>query len=106
MKSIVVSMTVAAGLMVAGSAMATDMPAVAVKNKCQTCHKVDTKLVGPAWKDVAAKYKADAGAAAMLSDKVKKGGKGAWGTMPMPPNPAVSDADMKELIGFIMGLAK
>ncbi|MDD5058753.1 MAG: c-type cytochrome [Sideroxydans sp.] len=104
MKSIVVSMIVAAGLMTAGSAMAVDMPAVALKNKCNTCHKVDMKLVGPAWKDVAAKYKGVAGAEATLSAKVKKGGAGVWGTMPMPPNPTVSDADMKELIGFVMGL--
>ncbi len=106
MKSIVVSMIVAAGLMVAGSAMATDMPATAKKNNCTACHAVDKKVVGPAWKDVGAKYKGDATAFDKLSTKVKKGGSGAWGSMPMPANPKVSDADMKELIDFILGLGK
>ncbi len=106
MKSIVTSMVVAAGLMVAGSAMATDMPAVAKKNNCTACHAVDKKVVGPGWKDVGAKYKGDATAAEKLSAKVKKGGSGAWGSMPMPANPKVSDADMKEMIDFILGLGK
>lgn len=105
MKSIVISMAVAAGLMVAGSAMATDMPAVAKKNNCTACHKVDKKVVGPAWKDVAAKYKGDATAfTEKLPHKVKHGGSGAWGSMPMPANPKVSDADMKEIMDFIKGL--
>jgi len=106
MKSIVISMIAAAGLMAAGSALAVDMPAVAKKNNCHACHTVDKKLVGPAWMDVSKKYKGDAGAAAKLSDKVKKGGVGVWGTMPMPPNPKVSDADLKELTDFVLGLAK
>lgn len=105
MKSIVVSMIAAAGLMVAGSAMATDMPAVAKKNNCTACHAVDKKVVGPAWKDVAAKYKGDEAAfTEKLPQKVKKGGSGAWGSMPMPANPKVSDADMKEIMSFIKGL--
>lgn len=104
MKSIVISMAVAAGLMVAGSAMAkTPMPAVAKKNNCTACHKVDKKVVGPAWTDVAAKYKTDAEWEA-VAKKIKKGGSGAWGSMPMPANPKVSDADMKEIIDFIKGL--
>ena len=101
MKSIIVSMIAAAGLMVAGSAMATDMPAVAKKNNCTACHAVDKKVVGPAWKAVAEKYKGDV---AGLADKIKKGGAGAWGSMPMPANPKVSDADMKEILAFIAGL--
>ena len=101
MKSIIVSMVAAAGLMVAGSAMATDMPAVAKKNNCTACHAVDKKVVGPAWKDVAAKTdKSDAA----LAEKIKKGGSGSWGAMPMPANPKVSDADMKEIIAFIRSL--
>ncbi len=101
MKSILVSMIAAAGLMVAGSAMAADMPAVAKKNNCTACHAVDKKVVGPAWKAVAEKYKGDVG---HLADKIKKGGAGAWGSMPMPANPKVSDADMKEILAFIAGL--
>lgn len=104
MKSIVVSMIAAAGLMVAGSAIATEMPAVAKKNNCTACHKVDKKLVGPSWKDVAAKYKGDAAAWSKVAAKIKKGGSGAWGSMPMPANPKVSDADMKEIIDFIKAL--
>jgi cytochrome c len=100
-------MIAGAGLLVAGSAMAAaPMPPVAVKNKCMACHTIEKKLVGPAWKDIGLKYKGDAGAAAKLSAKVKKGGSGVWGTMPMPPNPTVNDADMKEMIGFILDLGK
>ncbi len=105
MKSIVVSMIAAAGLIVAGSAFAeTEMPAVAKKNNCTACHKVDKKVVGPAWKDVAAKYKGDAAAWDKIAAKIKKGGSGAWGSMPMPANPKVSDADMAEILAFIKGL--
>lgn len=107
MKSIVVSMVAAAGLMIAGSAMATDMPDLAKKNNCTTCHTIDKKLVGPAWAEVAKKYKGDAGAEAKLITKVAKGGAGSFGTMPMPPNaPKVSEADIKTLVQFILGLAK
>jgi cytochrome c len=104
MKSIVVSMIAAAGLVVAGSAMAADMPAVAKKNNCTACHKVDKKVVGPSWKAVADKYKGDAAAWDKVAAKIKKGGSGAWGSMPMPANPKVSDADMKEIIDFIKAL--
>ncbi|HUW25948.1 MAG TPA: c-type cytochrome [Gallionella sp.] len=106
MKSTIVSMTVAAGLLVAGSALATDMPAAAKKNNCVACHAIDKKVVGPAWMDVSKKYKGDAGAEAHLSTVITKGGKGVWGPMPMPPNPKVSDAEKKELIDFVLGLAK
>lgn len=104
MKSIVISMAVAAGLMVAGSAMATDMPAVAKKNNCTACHAVDKKVVGPAWKEVSAKYRGDAAAWDKLATKIKNGGSGNWGKMPMPANPKVSDADMAEILAFIKGL--
>ncbi len=108
MKSIVVSMIAAAGLMVAGSAMATDMPPLAKKNNCTACHAIDKKVVGPAWMDVSKKYKGDAGAEAKLVTKVSKGGAGVWGSMPMPANdPAgTKQADIKELVKFVLGLAK
>lgn len=99
MKSIVVSMIAAAGLMVAGSAMATDMPAVAKKNNCTACHAVDKKVVGPAWKDVAAKSDE-----AAMAHSIKNGSKGKYGAMPMPPQSRVSDADLKEITAFIAGL--
>lgn len=106
MKSIIVSMVAAAGLMVAGSGWAADMPESAKKNGCTACHAMDKKVVGPAFMDIAKKYKGDAGAAAHLDTKIAKGGAGVWGTMPMPPSPKLSDADRKELITFILGLAK
>jgi len=108
MKSIIVSMTVAAGLMIAGSAMATDMPPAAQKNNCTACHAIDKKLVGPAWMGVSKKYKGDAGAEARLITKVSKGGSGNWGSMPMPANDPAGKkrADMQALVQFILGLAK
>ena len=108
MKSIIVSLAVAAGLMVAGSAMAADMPEVAKKNNCTACHAIDKKVVGPSWNDVAKKYKGDATAADKLLVKISKGGAGAWGSMPMPANDAAGKKQdqMKELVTFILGLAK
>lgn len=76
--------------------------ALAKKHNCLACHTVDKKLVGPAYKDVAAKYRNDAGAQAKLVDKVKKGGQGVWGQVPMPPNPAVPDAELNSLVKWIL----
>ncbi|MCR4303006.1 MAG: c-type cytochrome [Gallionella sp.] len=106
MKVLIVSLVAATGLMIAGGAMAADMPAVAKKSGCVACHAIDKKVVGPAWQEVANKYKGDAGAVAMLSTQISKGGKGKWGAVPMPPQPKVSEAEIKELVGFILGLAK
>mgnify|MGYP000928889152 CR=1 FL=1 len=74
------------------------------KNGCTACHAVDKKLVGPAYKDVAAKYKGQKDIDAKLVDKVKKGGTGVWGQIPMPPNPTVSDADLKSMVAYILKL--
>ena len=87
----------------------TAMPALAneelaKKNACTACHAVDKKLVGPAYKDVAAKYKGNAKAQAMLEEKVKKGGSGVWGQVPMPPNSNVKDEDVKALVKWILSL--
>ena len=108
MKSIIVSMVAAAGLMVAGSVLAADMPELAKKNGCTSCHAIDKKVVGPAWMDVSKKYKDDKEAEAKLVTKVSKGGSGSWGTMPMPPQDAAGKKqdEIKELVKFIMGLAK
>ena len=75
---------------------------LAKKNNCLACHAADKKLVGPSYKDIAAKYKSDKGAEAKLIDKVKKGGSGVWGQVPMPPNPQVSDADLKTIISYVL----
>jgi cytochrome c len=106
MKAMIVNMVVATGLMIAGSSMAADMPAIAKKNGCANCHSIDKKLVGPAWQAVADKYKGDATAADSLIAKIAKGGGGVWGAVPMPPQPKLNEADNKELVAFILGLAK
>ena len=76
--------------------------ALATSKNCMACHAVDKKLVGPAYKDVAAKYKADKSAVDNLSVKIMKGGVGAWGQIPMPANPQVSEADAKKLAAWIL----
>lgn len=77
---------------------------LAKMNNCLSCHAIDRKVVGPAWKDVAAKYRGDAGAEARLMDKIAKGGKGVWGVMVMPPSPKISEADRKILAKFVLSL--
>jgi len=94
----------AAALVVAGAAQAQSAEDLLKKSGCTACHATDKKIVGPAYKEVAAKYKGDAKAAATLADKVKKGGSGAWGPVPMPPHPQVSDADIKAMITYVLGL--
>jgi cytochrome c len=76
--------------------------ALATKKNCMACHAVDKKVVGPSFKDVAAKYKADKTAADKLATKVVKGGSGAWGAIPMPANPQVNDAEAKTLVAWIL----
>lgn len=76
------------------------------KDGCAACHGVDKKIVGPAYTDVAAKYKGDAGALAKLTQKVKAGGAGVWGQIPMPPNAHVPDNDIKTLVSWILTLKK
>ena len=100
MKSVAVVVLGVAGALVAAPAVASEE--LAKKHACFACHAVDKKLVGPSYKDVAAKYRADKGADAKLFDKVKKGGTGVWGQVPMPPNGAVPDADVKALVKWIM----
>lgn len=75
---------------------------LAKKSACLACHAVDKKVVGPSYKEVAAKYKGDAKAPAMLFEKVKKGGVGTWGQVPMPANTAVKDEDIKALVKWIL----
>lgn len=85
-----------------GSVAAADPMALAKKSGCLACHAVDKKLVGPSYQEVAAKYKGDATAEAKLIEKVKKGGSGNWGAVPMPPNSLVSDADIKTLVDWVL----
>ena len=82
-------------------AAATDASALAAKYNCTACHAVDKKMVGPSYKDVAAKYAGDSGALVKLEKKVTSGGSGVWGAIPMPPN-NVPDADLKALVEWIL----
>ena len=121
MKSIIVSMIATAGLMVAGSVLAADMPDLAKKSGCTACHAIDKKLVGPAWADIGKAYNSNGAtssgkkvadilaennaktAAEYLAMKIAKGGKGNWGAMAMPANsPKVSEADIKTLVEFVL----
>ena len=99
MKAVAVFLGIAA---VALAAPAQANEALAKKHNCFACHAVDKKLVGPSYKDVAAKYAKDPGAEAKLVEKVKKGGQGVWGQVPMPPNSHVSDADIKTLVKWVL----
>ncbi len=95
----------AAAVLLAGSAYAADGQALAQKSGCLACHSVDKKVLGPAYKDVAAKYKGDKGAEAKLIAKVKAGGSGVWGPMPMPANsPQVKDEDIKTIVQWVLSL--
>jgi len=98
-----VALSIAAGLLAsAGSAFAsTEM---AKKYNCVACHANDKKLVGPSYKDVAAKYAADGGAAEKLAKKIKSGGAGVWGPIPMPAHPQVSDADALTLAKYVLSI--
>jgi len=87
----------------ANAADAAKAQELAKSKNCFTCHMVDKKLVGPSFKDVAAKYKGDSGAVASLSKKVINGGSGTWGAIPMPPNP-VSQDEAKTLVEWILTL--
>src|SRR5512135_1123707 len=81
------------------------MRALAQKSGCFACHAIDKKLIGPAWNDVAAKYRGQKDAEARLITKVAKGGGGVWGSTPMPPNaPRVGENDIKSLVRFILSL--
>ena len=96
-------MTIAAGW--PGVASAASAPAgyeIAKQNACLGCHTVDRKLVGPAFRDVAAKYKGDAKAQVRLEKKVRDGGAGVWGVIPMPSHPRMSDGDIRTVVAWVL----
>lgn len=92
----------AAAALIAGPAMAN--ADLAQKKNCMACHTVDKKLIGPAFKDVAKKHAGEKDAVAKLSEKVRKGGSGVWGNIPMPPNPQVNEEEAKALVNWILTL--
>jgi cytochrome c len=95
-------LTALAFAVASGSALANEE--LAKKNACTACHAIDKKVVGPAYKEVAAKYRGDKTAEAKLIEKVKKGGVGVWGQVPMPPNAQVKDEDVKTLVKWVLSL--
>lgn len=109
MKALLLTIAAAGSMLVAAQANAADAAAaqaLAQKSGCLACHSVEKKILGPAYKDVAAKYKGDKTAEAKLVEKVKKGGSGTWGPMPMPANsPQVKDADIKTIVEWVLSLA-
>ncbi|KTT19455.1 c-type cytochrome [Pseudacidovorax intermedius] len=78
--------------------------ALATSKNCMACHTVDRKVIGPAFKDVAARYKDQKGAEDLLATKILKGGAGVWGPVPMPANSQVSEADAKKLAAWVLTL--
>ena len=107
MKQLAWALLAAASLFGASAAHAADAKAseeLLKKNACTACHSIDKKMVGPAYKDVAAKYRGQKDAEAKLVEKVKKGGKGVWGEVPMPPNAAVKDEDIKTMVHYVLSL--
>ena len=94
------------GIATAGLA-AADPAQLATKSGCMACHFADKKLVGPAFKEIAVKYKGRADAVPYLTQRVRKGGPGNWGVIPMVPNDVskLSDADLKTLLNWILGMA-
>jgi cytochrome c len=91
-----------AALLMSGAASADQ--ALAQKNACMSCHGVDKKIVGPAFKEVAKKYAGDKAAHNTLVAKVKAGGKGVWGQIPMPPNPSLKAEDADKIVTWVLSL--
>lgn len=103
MKSMMMAAVATASLLLAGQAAADQ--SLAQKSGCMACHSVDKKVLGPSYKDVAAKYKGQKDAEAKLVEKVKKGGSGVWGPIPMPANsPQVKDDDIKTIVKWILAM--
>ena len=103
MKTLVISTSFVLAL-ASGAALAADAQQLLKDKACLSCHQTDKKLVGPAYKDVAAKYKARKDAEAYLATKIKEGSTGVWGPIPMPPNGTVNDEEAKTLAKFVMTL--
>ena len=78
--------------------------ALATAKNCMTCHMVERKVLGPSFKDVAAKYRDNKGAVDLLADKIVKGGAGVWGPVAMPANPQVSEADARKLASWVLSV--
>lgn len=93
--------TLVAASMVAASSVSANQD-LAKKHNCVTCHQVDKKLVGPSYQDIAKKYAGNKAAVKTLTAKVRNGGKGTWGEVPMPPNPSLKEADAETLVKWVI----
>jgi cytochrome c len=102
MKRVLLTFAALAAVTAAAPVMADE--AMAKAKNCMACHAVDKKLVGPAYKDVAKKYAADAKAVDLLAAKIQKGGSGVWGAVPMPPNANVNADEAKKLATWVMSM--
>ena len=100
MTKVFAACAIAAALTMAGAAQANEKLAQA--SGCMTCHGVDKKVIGPSFKEIAAKYRGNKSAEADLAKKIKAGGKGVWGDIPMPPNAHVKDEDIKTLVSWTL----
>ncbi len=96
------AVSVAGALALPALARAADGETLAKSNGCMACHSVNAKLVGPSYKDVATKYAGDATGEAHLIAKIRDGGSGVWGPVPMPPHPNISEADLKTLADWVL----
>lgn len=99
-RTLIVTLSAAAALLAVAPAHAS-LDLAKAKN-CTACHAVDKKLIGPAYKDVAAKYATDKDASAKLAKKVREGGVGVWGQIPMPANPQVNADEAAALVKWIL----
>lgn len=99
---ILIAVAAAAGMALAGQVSADE--ALARKHNCLACHQIGNKSLGPAYHEIAKKYKGQK-VAATLEQKVKKGGQGVWGQVPMPPHAAVPDSDIKKLVDWILKMS-
>lgn len=102
--AIMASLAATVGFAASSAALAVDE--LHKKHACTACHADDKKLVGPSYKDVAGKYAKDKDAVKKLTDKVRKGGSGVWGPVPMPPNASASDAELDKMVKSILAMAK
>lgn len=101
MKRVLLSAALGLGLVVLAAPASADL-ALATSKNCMSCHAVERKVLGPSFKDVAAKYKDDKGAVDTLANKIMKGGSGVWGPVPMPANNQVSEADARKLAAWVL----
>jgi cytochrome c len=101
MKRFGIRMLLAAACVLPAAPALADL-ALATSKNCMSCHNIDKKVVGPAYKDVAAKYKGDKAAAARLATKIMEGGGGVWGVVKMPSNPQVNEAEAKKLAAWVL----